>query len=274
EQEMQIELKCGSIYQMSGSDNYDTLVGSNVRGVIFSEYALCDPAAWNYIRPIIRENKGWAAFISTYRGKNHFYRQHQMATKNPEWYATSLTVDQTRRHDGSPVLTPADIQAERDEEMSEAMIQQEYYGSALAAFEGAYWGDALRIMELEKRITKVKREPELPVFATLDLGLDDHMAVIFLQEDGNSPRILGSKSYRHTPIPDVCTDMKGIHPVTRVYLPHDAHVHGMNTGVTREQTFKQHGFETVVVPSPPGSKMPGIETARNLLAKTYIDEDA
>jgi len=30
------------------------------------------PAAWNYLRPILAENKGWAAFVSTPRGKNHF----------------------------------------------------------------------------------------------------------------------------------------------------------------------------------------------------------
>ena len=39
-QEMLIELKNGSIWQMAGSDNYDSLVGSNPIGVVFSEWPL------------------------------------------------------------------------------------------------------------------------------------------------------------------------------------------------------------------------------------------
>jgi hypothetical protein len=38
-------------YQLCGSDKYDRLVGSNTVGVLFSEWALCDPRAWPYIMP-------------------------------------------------------------------------------------------------------------------------------------------------------------------------------------------------------------------------------
>ncbi len=57
----------GSTYQLCGSDAYDRLVGSNPLGVLFSEWALCDPRAWAYIMPILVENGGWAAFITTPR---------------------------------------------------------------------------------------------------------------------------------------------------------------------------------------------------------------
>ena len=42
-QEMLIELVNGSTWQLAGSDNYDSLVGSNPVGVVFSEWSLCDP---------------------------------------------------------------------------------------------------------------------------------------------------------------------------------------------------------------------------------------
>ena len=54
-QEMKIELVNGSIWQCVGSDNYNSLVGSNPRGVVFSEYSLADPDAWDMIRPILAE---------------------------------------------------------------------------------------------------------------------------------------------------------------------------------------------------------------------------
>lgn len=273
-QEMQIELQCGSIWQMAGSDNYDALVGSNVRGVIFSEWALCDPRSWDYIRPILRENDGWAIFITTYRGKNHAWSMHRKVRDNPDWFSSTFDVTQTRRNNGEPVLTEADIQAERDEGMTEPMIQQEYYCSPMAAFAGAFWGKAMRDMTAQKRITRVVYEPDLPVVVALDLGMDDHMTVIHIQEHNNEVRIIDSDAYRFTSIPDVCAEIaKKPWPVVLCYLPHDAAVTGMNTGQTREQVFRNHGYKTVVVPSPAGSKLPGIETARNLLAQTWIDED-
>jgi len=273
QQEMQIELKCGSIYQMAGSDSYDALVGSNVKGVIFSEWALCDPRAWDYIRPIIRENNGWALFITTYRGKNHAYKMHQRALKDPDWYASTLTVKQTHRDNDKPVLTPGDIEAERREGMSEAMIRQEYYCDPMAAFDGAFWARAMLKMKDDDRITRVAHEPELPTVAAFDLGMDDHTSILYIQEHGNEVRIIDSDSFRFTSIPDMCTHIKAksFH-VEHLYLPHDAKVHGMNTGFTREETFNNFGYATTIVPSPPGSKMPGIEVARNLLGKTWIDE--
>ena len=68
-QEMLIELVNGSTWQLAGSDNYNSLVGSNPVGVVFDEWSLCDPAAWSYIRPILAENGGWAVFIYTPRGR-------------------------------------------------------------------------------------------------------------------------------------------------------------------------------------------------------------
>ena len=121
EQEMQLELKSGSIWQLCGSDNYDSLVGANPKGVVFSEWSLCDPKAWDFIRPILAENGGWAIFIYTARGKNHGYTMAQMAKANPSWHYSCLTVDDTKRPDGSPVITQEAIQEDRDSGMSEDM---------------------------------------------------------------------------------------------------------------------------------------------------------
>ena len=49
----------------SGSDNFNSLVGSPPVGVVFSEWALADPTGMGLPRPILAENGGWALFIST-----------------------------------------------------------------------------------------------------------------------------------------------------------------------------------------------------------------
>jgi hypothetical protein len=58
EQDMLIRFVNGSTWQVLGSDNYDSLVGSPPVGVVFSEWALAKPDAWTYTRPILAENGG------------------------------------------------------------------------------------------------------------------------------------------------------------------------------------------------------------------------
>lgn len=111
-----------SIFQVLGSDNYDSIVGSNPRGIVFSEWAIAEkPEAWEYFSPILLENGGFAIFIYTPRGLNHGYRTYNMAMANEHWFCERLTIDDTK------LVTPDQIQAERDSGISEMKIQQEYY---------------------------------------------------------------------------------------------------------------------------------------------------
>src|ERR1700748_3432508 len=82
EQEMFIRFKCGSTWQVVGSDRFDAAVGSPPAGITFSEWALSNPAAWAYLAPILVENGGWAIFITTSRGRNHAKTMHDMAREN------------------------------------------------------------------------------------------------------------------------------------------------------------------------------------------------
>lgn len=138
----------GSTYQLCGSDNYDRLVGSNVRGVLFSEWALCDPRAWPYIMPILLENGGWAAFITTYRGRNHAFQMATRLAKNPDWYVDIRTIRDTARNDGTPVVGLLDVQAERDSLVAihrstaraDAIIQEEFFCNPMASLPGSVYG--------------------------------------------------------------------------------------------------------------------------------------
>lgn len=153
--EMSLSITNGSAWQMLGSDNYDRMVGSNPCGVIFSEWALCDPAAWDYIRPILVENKGWAMFITTFRGRNHAWRMSEAIKKSENWYHDIRTIDQTHKHDGTPIVTRMDVQRERDEGMDEALIRQEFYCDPDAASSGAIFAKQhLRLSEISATVFK------------------------------------------------------------------------------------------------------------------------
>lgn len=135
--EMSITLPNHSTWQMLGSDYYDRMVGSNPAGVVFSEWALGDPAAWQYIRPILLENKGWAKFITTFRGRNHAWRMFQTIKEHPDWYADLRTIEDTHKHDGTPIVSAADVEKEIAQGMSRALARQEFYLDVDAANTGA-----------------------------------------------------------------------------------------------------------------------------------------
>jgi phage terminase large subunit len=187
-QTMTIELKCGSMWQLVGSDNFNSLVGSNPVGVVYSEFSIANPAARDFLRPIMKENGGWQAYIYTPRGKNHGYDLYQTAKRlqdrDGSWYASLLTVDDTG------ILTPKDIQDERDSGMDEDMIRQEYYCSFEAAMRGAYYGDLFEKIEKEGRLKNVPYDPAVPVETWWDLGIGDSTAIWFIQRVGQEWRAI------------------------------------------------------------------------------------
>ena len=269
--EMLIEFLNGSMWQLLGADNYNANVGANPRGVTFSEYALQDPAAWNYIRPILAENKGWAWFITTYRGKNHAYVQHERLKKNPAWFTSTLTVDETRNWDGSPIITPADIERERLEGMDEAMIQQEYFCDPMAAFSGSYYGSQMQKLVAQGRLTNVAWDPRWPVYAVWDLGWVDHLSAIYIQPHGNESRIIGSRSWRLTTIPDAIADERKVFPwdVDTDVLPWDAAKSSLETGATWQQVFEDQRRRTELAPKLGVHE--GIQQVQLLLPTCVID---
>jgi hypothetical protein len=125
--EMKIELITGSIFQVVGTDNIDSIMGTNPVGCVFSEYSLQNPQAWEFIRPILLENEGWAIFNFTPRGNNHAKVLYDMARINPNWFCELLTIDDTKDEDGKRYITDEMIEEERVSGMSDSLIQQEYY---------------------------------------------------------------------------------------------------------------------------------------------------
>lgn len=120
--ELKITLKNRSILQLIGADTFSRSgVGTNPIGAVFSEFPIMRPEVWDFIRPILAVNGGWALFNGTPRGQNHAFRLYELAKTNPLWFTETLTVEDTG------ILSPEDIERERLEGMSQAMIDQEFY---------------------------------------------------------------------------------------------------------------------------------------------------
>jgi len=276
-QEMMIELKNGSTWQLAGSDNYDSLVGANPVGVVFSEWSLCDHNAWAYIRPMLAENGGWAVFIYTPRGKNHGFTLYNMAKKADEWFCQNLTVNDTKRADGSPVISPEAIETERAEGMEEALIQQEFFGSFEAQIPGAYFADQLQQAKDQNRVGRIPIEPSLQVHTAWDLGISDSMSIWFFQAMGKEIRLVdyyesnGKGMEHYIQHLTQWADRNGV--IFGQHLaPHDIEVRELTSGRSRKDVARDMGitFRTV---QRPRTKIEGIQAIRRMFPRFWIDDE-
>ena len=192
--EMFVEFNNGSTWQLLGSDNYDRVVGSNIVGACFSEWALCDPRAWDYIRPIILENNGWVVFITTFRGRNHAWQMVQQLKDNPEWYVDVRDITRTCDVDGNPILTERDMEAERASGMSEAILQQEYYCNPEAVAEGAIYGRQVERLRDDESRHQANWNPAKPVYAVWNFDLPIFASCVYVQP-GPTPTVLDAKTW-------------------------------------------------------------------------------
>jgi hypothetical protein len=120
--EMRIELKSGSIIRLLGSDDFDSVRGTNPVGVVFSEFAYQKPEVWyQVVEPALRINGGWAIFNSTPYGKNHFYKMFNYAKQMPdEWFFQMATIDDTG------IVNQKELDVLKDQGVSDESIAQEY----------------------------------------------------------------------------------------------------------------------------------------------------
>jgi hypothetical protein len=276
--DLYVEYKNGSIFQIVGSDNVDSIVGTNPIGCVFSEYALQDPSAWEFLRPILLENGGWAAFDFTPRGKNHAYDLHNMALHNQDWFVSRLTVEDTKRPDGTPVITQEMIESERREGVSEEIIQQEYYVSFEGCMEGAYYGKQMALAQKEGRIGRIPYEPNIGVETWWDIGVGDSTAIWFTQSIGREVRVI---DYLEASGEALSFYAKELQAKTYVYSqhhgPHDLAVKEWASGgrdgrpLSRLEVAASLGIKFDIVPNL--SIDDGINAARGFIQMCWFDAE-
>lgn len=271
EQEMFIRFKNGSTWQAIGSDRYNSLVGAGVAGFVGSEWALANPSAWAYIRPMLEENDGWAAFITTPRGRNHAKAMYDMAKGNPRWFAEVLSIHQTG------ALSPERIEeslaeyiALYGEDIGRAQFEQEYEVSFNAAILGAFYAREMVLVRKEGRIAAIEADPERPVHRAWDIGVKDDTSIWWFQVVGTQIFILDCYSQSGVGLDHYAEIIEQKRKETGWkdgidYVPHDARVKEWGTGRTRVETMQGYGLNPQVVPI--ASKLDGINAARKTLSR-------
>lgn len=269
-QQMSIRFNNGSQICLVGSDNVDSLVGTNPSLCIFTEYALQSDDSYKFLRPILAANAGQAIFISTPRGKNHMYQLYEIAKDqmkygSADWFAYRLTLDDTQH------IPLSEIEKDRQEGiMSDDLIQQEYYCSFDAGIEGAYYTKYIDRMKLRQQIGDVPWEPALPVFTCFDIGVRDSTSIIFFQVAGPTVRIIDFYEKSKEGLEHYVQVIKNKpYQYSKHIAPHDIKVREFGSGITRIEKARQLGITFTVANDT--SIVDGIEAVRTLLPKCYID---
>ena len=273
-QDMFIRFKNGSTWALVGSDNYDSLVGTPPVGIVFSEFALANPAAWGYLRPILANNNGWAMFVSTPRGRNHLYTLYNHAKESPEWFAELLTVDDTQ------LMPPERMTQELEEyiatfgrEEGTALFKQEYYCSFEGAVSGSYYASFIDQAEADNRITSVPHDPALPVTTAWDLGVGDATGIWFLQKHQMEIRAI---DYLEASGEGLAYYVKELQAKPYNYenhiMPHDIRVRELGTGKSRYEMAQNLGIKPITI----AKSIPiddGINAVRTLLPRMWFDKN-
>lgn len=265
--EMLIDLKVGSTIQFMGSDQPDRLVGTNYKGVAFSEYALSNPQSYELLRPVLAENDGFAVFPSTPRGMNHYYDLYQKADADPNSFAQILTCDDTGH------ISKEALDAERAE-MSEGLFQQEFYCSFMHGAEGSVYATYINEARADGRVAKVPYDSSLPVYAAFDLGLGDATAIwAFQVGKGGQPRWLNYMEDRGRQVAHYDKWLRDLnYPVRRLFMPHDGDHHRLGMATSVIDQFRQQGWDATMLPLE-RSLAPGIERCRVAIGKSLFDEN-
>jgi hypothetical protein len=163
--ELKVTLPNKASIRLYSGDNYERMRGIYLDGVILDEFADIDPAAWStVIRPCLADHQGWATFIGTAKGRNEFFRVHELAKADPRWFSMLLKASESGL-----------INAE---EMREILLDtprdkylQEYECDFSVAAPGAIFVEDLEQARKEGRVNPdVMHYEGFPVYTTFDIG--------------------------------------------------------------------------------------------------------
>lgn len=266
ESDLMVVFPNGNRVRLYGADKFDRLRGGYNDGCVLDEYGDIDPRAWpEVLRPSLADRRGWAVFIGTPKGRNDFWRLHQAAEANPDWYSMVLKASKSG-------LLPDEELADMRGMMSADQYDQELECSFDAAIRGAIYRTELAALEASGRICGVPYDPAVPVWTAWDLGVGNSTAIWCGQLVGKEIHIidhyeaagealvhyvqwLDSKPYRYG------LDL----------LPHDAAARELGTGKTREEVLRSNGRKVRVLPAQ--SIEDGIEAVKLMLGRTWFDRD-
>lgn len=271
---------------MYGAENAARLRGGYFDLVVLDEYGFMDTGTLDQVLfPAIAERQGEIIYISTVNGKNQLYKIHSHAVKvsdknskdyDPDYAAFTFKLSETNKD--FSLLPEKEVERQKLV-MDEADYEREFEAAFDAPVKGSFFGKMLRMYEGGKNshIGKHPHIPELPVFTSWDLGVDDTTAIWFLQiEHQNKINVIdyyedsgeGIEYYLKMlrDKQDTLNYRYALH-----YAPHDARHREMGTGKSIQEISRNWDVRFDIVERT--SKQQSIEACRVMIPLLHFNTD-
>lgn len=267
ESELRVDYPNGARVRLYGAEAAERMRGLYLDGIANDEYGDQDPKVWaEIIRPALSDRRGWAVFIGTPKGRNHFAELCERAESDAEWFYACLKASQTG------LIAPEELKAAR-QDMTREQYAQEYECSFDASVVGAYYADELEAAK--ERIKPALYDPAVAVRTYWDLGLDDATAIWFAQVVNREVRLIDYQEWTGQALTAVAADvLNKPYAYEKHVLPHDAEVRELTTAVTRRSVVEGILGANKLEIAPRLGVEDGINATRVLFSRMWFDEKA
>ena len=252
----------GRRIQLYGSDNPDSLRGQYFDGVILDEIGDQNPKIWNEIvRPALTDRMGWALFLGTPKGANHFKDFRDRAEREPGWKLIEFRADETG------IIPPEELKA-AEKEMGPAKFAQEFLCSFDSPVEGSYYAALLNALAPE-RFKEFARDDLCKTFTAWDLGVGDSTAIFVAQTSGKEVRLIDFVENHGVGL-DWYVNWIKKHNYEKAehILPHDVEVRELGSGKSRKEVLLDLGLSVSVCPRLGVDD--GIQAVRRLIPNCWF----
>lgn len=162
----------------------------------------------------------------------------------------------------------------------EDKFNQEYPATPELAFaqsvDGTYFKHQYDRLLKDERVGYFPHIQGFPVDLAMDLGMNDEFTIVFAQKLPGQPRVInyyensGQGIEYYADILNALAEKYG-YTYGRIYLPHDAQVRELGTGLSRLEMFRKLGFRNISIVKKL-SFADSIQATRTLLDNIALDE--
>lgn len=217
-------------------------------------------------------------------GSYFIWTFNRLTPKDPIWERICKNPDERTyvkkvNSDAIEKLLSPEIIFEREKMRKEnpELFEHVYMGEPLSVASGSIYGKQLAQAREDGRIGKVPYDGAAPVYAALDLGVGDSTAICFFQNVGQEIHFI---DYYESSGEDLAHYINVLAnkpwDYRQIFLPHDARARELQTGKTREEFFREHGYNNVTILRPSSYAVGQDDinmTARPKFSRCWFDED-
>lgn len=220
---------------LRGTENVESLRGQGIDFMVLDEVASMKDWAetWEEVlRPTLTDTRGDVIFVGTPKGYNHFYSLYMKQHKDKDYKSFRFT-----SYD-NPFLPKEEIEKAK-QEMEAESFEQEY----MAEFR-RFVGMVYKEWKMDKQFVPLSYDPALPLHLSIDFGVNDPTALIWVQPMGGEYRVVDYYEASNASVDHFIAVIRGKPYKDLALVTGDpaGKARSITTGTSPIQEYKKHGI--------------------------------